>query len=575
MIGLLVIVALVIDMGATRSLRRDARTAADAGATAGVVAMGTPGGSACSDAMAYTFQDLGGMRPPSSLISTACAQLASACVATTARTANLTFGGATVQVTNPVPDPPDLVGVRLMSGTSLGSAVSQPVTTSDGAPCDRVGVEVTRDQPAFFRGVLGGNPGTYTVHSVARFDPRLRNPTIPPALVALNQHTCAAIDAGNNGNIVLIGNTLGPGIAASDSDGNPPTGPRCSGATAILASSSHAQLFAESMGSAMPGQLVWYSAPPSVGFNTDHASTYQFAPALYPSMQNVNYVGQLSAGSQRITRVPADKRYHCTNVPTSVQPMCTTPDRISALQTWSNNSKTSPPPNGGFTTYTGPCDTSGGTPPFPSGNVWVNCPTFTVKGFPLSIPGGGTVIFNGSLSVEAGGTLLSNTSGATDANGYPIPSDSSKQTTLIINDVALPAESDCSMSNEPCAFDVSTNSSAIYLAQTTVFSQGGFRLQSAKEFRWTPPAAGDLKSLMYWSESPQVFSIQGGPQIYAKGVVFQGNGQAIGGGGGTIDLTNVQLWVDTIATNGSTTVILKADPENSIPAFGGASKLIR
>ena len=75
---------------------------------------------------------------------------------------------------------------------------------------------------------------------------------------------------------------------------------------------------------------------------------------------------------------------------------------------------------------------------------------------------------------------------------------------------------------------------------------------------------------MYWSESDESFSIQGSPQLYAKGIVFQGNGQAIGGGGGTIDLTNVQMWVDTILASGTTTVRLKADPENSIAAFGGA-----
>ncbi len=563
MVGLLVIVALVIDLGATRSQRRDSRTATDAGATAGAVAMGTPGSNACMDALAYTFKDLGGTQPTSVQTSTACAPLASACVATNARTAPLSLNGVTVRVTNPVPD-----GNPLMDATSLGSGVSQPINpTVDGAACHRVGVEVTRSQPAFFRGVLGGSPSTYTVHSVARYDPRLRNPTIPPSLVALNQHTCAAIDAGNNGNIVLVGNTLGPGIAASDSDGTAQGG--CSGTNAILGSKNAAHLFAESMGSAMPGQLVWYAAPATAGYNNG-GSTFQGVPAVYSPGSPYNYVGQLSAGSERITRSPADKRYHCTNVPTSVQPMCTTPDPISALQTLSNNSKTSAP--SGFTTYTGACDTTTGAITFPSGNVWVNCPEFIVKGYPLSIPGGGTIIFNGSLTVDAGGTLLSNTSGSTDANGYPVPSDSSRQTTLIINDVA---NSDCSTSNKVCAFDMKSNSSALYLAQTTMFSRGGFRLQSATQFRWTPPSAGNLKSLMYWSESPQAFSIQGGPQIHAKGVVFQGNGQAIGGGGGTIDLTNVQLWVDTIATNGSTTVILKADPENSIPAFGGASKLIR
>src|SRR5262245_37496547 len=184
MVGLLVIVALVIDMGATRSLRRDARTATDAGATAGVVAMGTPGANACMDAFAYTFKDLG-TQTTSPQTSTACAPLASTCSNTTPRTpATLTLNGVTVRVTNPVLD-----SSPLMEGTSLGSGVPQNPSTLDGEACERVGVEVTRAQPAFFRGVLGGSSGTYTVHSVARFNRWIKNPTIPPALVALNQHT--------------------------------------------------------------------------------------------------------------------------------------------------------------------------------------------------------------------------------------------------------------------------------------------------------------------------------------------------------------------------------------------------
>jgi hypothetical protein len=552
MLALLTMVAIVIDLGATRSLRRDARSASDAGATAGALAIGSPtSGSACTDALGYTLKDLGVQTSAS--ISDACTPLSAACSGTTARVATLKVDNdTTVRVTNPVPDTSPL-----MQGTSEGSGVAQAVNaTADGAPCDRVGVEVTQSQPAFFRGAVGGGAATFTVHSVAKFYPSLRNAIIPPALVALNQTTCKAIDAGNNGNIILVGNSVGPGIAYSDSDGSAGS---CSSSNPILASRSSGRLVAESLGSVV-GQLGWYSAPTSLGYNGS-ASTNQTAPATFASTTQ-NYVGLLYARTQRTTRVPVDKRFHCTNVPTSVQPLCSTPDPIAALQALSSSSASAAP--GGYTVYSGPCDTTAGAITFPSGNVWVNCPTFTVKGNSLSIPGGGTVIFNGSLSVEAGGNLLSNTSGALDSSGYPIATDPSHQTTLLIN------------STGGSAFNIASNSSSVLLAQTTVYNSGGLTLQASHSINWTPPPAGDaLFGLLYWSESTQQFSIQGSPQIFARGIMFHGNGQLVGSGGGTIDLTNVQMWVDTMATNGSTTVKLAADPSSAINVAGAGSALIR
>jgi hypothetical protein len=272
-------------------------------------------------------------------------------------------------------------------------------------------------------------------------------------------------------------------------------------------------------------------------------------------------VGQLYALAARTTRAPIDKIYHCTNVPTSVQPLCSTSDPVSALQALSTASTIAAP--AGYATYSGPCDTTAGAITFPAGNVWVNCPTFTVKTNSLSIPGGGTVIFNGSLSVQSNGTLLTNTAGTTDTNGYPNPADTGLQTTLLINNTGS------------SAFNISTNSSSAMLAQTTVYNNGGFTLSSSQSIHWTPPSAGSLKGLLYWDESSQAFSIQGGPQIHARGIMFHGNGQLNGGGGGTIDLTNVQMWVDNMALGGNTSVLLAADPSAAVNVFGAGSALIR
>jgi hypothetical protein len=552
MIALLTVVALVIDLGATRSLRRDARTAADAGSTAGALAVQDPTGTttACVDAFAYTFKNLGGTQPSSSTISSACSGMSAVCSGTTPRVATMTSDDRTVTVTNPVPD-----DSPLMSGTSLGNGVSQSVnTTKDGDPCDRVGVEITRPQVSFFRGIVSSSSGNFTVHSVARYSPTARPGTIPPALVALNQTACGAIDSGTNGSIILVANANGPGIAYSDSNG-----PACSGSNPILASRSSARLVAESSGSII-GELAWYSASSSVGYNSS-SSTYQVAPASFSSTTQ-NYVGRLYARDARVTRVPVDSVYHCKNVPvTATTPLCTTTDPVQSYQALITAGATSAP--AGFTTYSGPCDSTGATVTFPTGNLWVNCPTFTVKGNPLVIPGGSTVLFNGALAVQASGTLLVNTSGALDSSGYPVATDSSKQTSLIV------------ASTSASAVSIQSNSAALYLAQTSMYNGGGFSLSSAHNLDWSPPTTGTIKGLLYWSESTQPFSIQGGPQITAKGVVFHGNGKLTGGGGGTIDLTKVQMWVDTTTLGGSTTLKLAADPDNSISTSSSGSSLIR
>ncbi|MEY2432568.1 MAG: hypothetical protein QOC92_2293 [Acidimicrobiaceae bacterium] len=556
MTAIVMMLAIVIGLGATRSQRREARSAADAGATAGALSVRDPSGTAkqCTEAMGYTFLNVGGTQPSSSDITTACAGLTGTC-STATRTASITVDATTVTVTNPVLDTSSL-----MNGTELGSGISQPAdATADGASCDRVGVEITRPQSDFFAGIFGSDFRMYTVHGVAKYAPGgtgLRT----PALAALNQTACNAIDAGN-GYIYLISTSTDAGLAISDSNGA-----LCSSGSAILNGGSSGQICAQSAGS-LVGQLHWYQAANSIGYNTS-SSVYSATPATCGSsgLSGYRYVASLASTPSRTTRTPVDRVYHCTNVPTSVDALCTTADPISTLRTLSTSSSSSAP--AGYTTWSSPCSTQSAALTLPSGNVWVNCPTFTVKGNALNIPGGGNVIFNGALSVEAGGFLKANTDGSADSNGYPVPTKSALQTTLIINSTAAGA------------FNVQSTSSNVALAQTMVYSGGGVTVSGSGVIRWTPPtspdpSAGGLKSMMYWSESAQPLALSGSPSIFAKGVAFQGNGKLALSGSGLIDLEKVQMWVDTIGISGSGGVKLSYDPDNSVSTALSATALIR
>ncbi|MEY2461458.1 MAG: hypothetical protein QOG30_3288, partial [Acidimicrobiaceae bacterium] len=513
---------------------------------AGAVALSdtSTGITACVDAMAYAFRDVGGSQPSSGTIGGACDGMVAVCSGTAARTASLTFDSTTVTVTNPVPD-----GSSLMDGTSLGNGVTQAVNVAvDGKPCDRVGVEITRAQPSFFRGVVGGGPTTYTVHSVALHTSKPGRGDTMPALVALNQSACKAIDSGN-GLIYLIGNANGPGIAYSDSDG-----PSCSASNPIISGGSSGQVCAQSSSAA--GQIAWYQAPNTRGYNTS-GSVYSAADAICGSstLSSYEYVGQLFARADRITRKPVDSVYRCSSVTDAQgQPLCAaTADPVKLMQATSSNP-------GAFPVYTD-CSTSSGVT-F-SSNTFVDCPTFSVKGGIVSITNGATVIFNGALSVEAGGDLRVNAGTTVDAGGYPVPTDATKQTKIIIN------------STGAGAFNVQSTSANIRMAQTTVYSKGGYAISGSPVIRWTPPSDGDTKGLLYWSESTQQFSLSGSPSIFANGVFFQGNGQLFVSGGGLVDLTKVQMWVDTVGISGGGGVKLSADPLTGIKTGSPGSALIR
>jgi hypothetical protein len=550
MLSIVILAAIVVDLGYTRSDRRDARRVADAAATSGALGLSdrTDGRGACSDALFYAYENLDEHQPTSAELNAACAPLAGACNPSVPRVATLTIGDTQVQVTNPVLD-----GDQLMDASALGSRVSQTIQPDiDGTPCDRLAVSITRAQAHIFGSVGGGGRRMYAVHSVARYNRTKGGATVRPAVVALNQTRCRAIDTGSNGTIVVVATASGPGTAMSDSDGSAGS---CSGSNAILSSASSGRMIAESSGSA-PGQLSWYLAPTTKGYNNG-ASINTTVPASYPSATG-NYVGQLGARSDRVTRTPADVTYHCRNVATTVQPLCATAD--DPTQQVSDLAAGSPPP--GFTVWTGPCDTTKSNVNF-SGKVWLrDCPVFTVKGGTATVAAGSMVMFN-ALSVEANGKLYVNSTGSVAGDGLPLATSPGVGTTLILKSLGA------------TAFNVQSTSAVVSVAETTVYSAGGFSIQGSATARWSAPATGLTEGLLYWSESPQPFNIQGGPTLDARGIVFQGNGQLTGGGGGTIDLTKVQMWVDSIALSGSTTVKLAPDPSNSIGTPGSSSVLIR
>ncbi|CAA9214874.1 MAG: hypothetical protein AVDCRST_MAG76-338 [uncultured Acidimicrobiales bacterium] len=553
MVALTLMVAVVVDSASTRSIRRRARAAADASATAGVLDLTAASAvDACATAFAYAFTNLGVDQPSHGNIQSACSSATNggmtagaACTSGgPARVATVEVGDTTVQVTNPVPDTSPLLRATVVGG-GYDQAADAGGGSIDGVDCQRLGVEITQPQSLIFGGVASSSNGRFSVHSVARYQPGLRKSNILPALIALEPTACKAVDAGSNGEIHVESTATGPGVLYSDSNG---TSPACSASEGIFHAGNSATIHADKLSATVPGELAWYSAT-SRG-STPGRTTDEYGAAA------ANFWGRLYARDTRVGRTRADTTYNCGVMPVDPLTPCTS-DPVGEADVLAR--RTTAPPG-----YAAPstCSTSGAVVTI-SVNTFLNCDTFEVKNNPLVVTGGATVIFRGRLKL-AGGTLAVNVASTTPpagASALPI-SAADVQSRLIVGSTAVDA--------------VDMNGGLVYMAETFLYSRGGFGLQStSSKVLWSPASKGSAKSLLYWSESPNDFTFQGGPTFKAAGVVFHGKGPLKLGGNATIDLTEVQLWVKTVSLTGGPRVRLRPDPNNSINVGRAGSALIR
>lgn len=556
MVALLVTAALVVDLGATRALRRDARATADAAAAAGAIDVAQPTATtACETAFGYAFANMPGASPSLTQVTAACAaaNMQAACPSAR-REAVLTIADKTVRVVNPVFD-----GDRLMRGTAVGGGSTQIVSPSaDGEACLRIGVQITRLQARFFGGVVTRSRDTFSVHSVARYNPAGLSRGFAPALVALNKTACDAVSAGNNGEINIRSLNELPASAYSDSDGT-----ACTPGQSIMTAFNSGHLRAVENGG-LAGELAWFGS--STSGSRGGSSKVTSGDVSNPA----NYVGRLFGREKRVTREPADQRYHCRNVPPTTQPLCASSNDAVAvgLSYLAPGSPVDPSTGAGYQTYTGSCSPNS-DPNFAVGNWYVDCPTFLVKGTRVTFRGG-NVVFSGNLSIASRGEMLVNSPPVPSSIPSPpvplAPVSPSIQSMLVVRGV----------------IEVSSNGKSSW-SQTTAIGGGNLNLQAGATMLWGPPSGPDpttvpssRRGLLYWSEAPATINLQGGPTLGAAGVFFAGNAGLTAAGNGEIDLSRVQLWADTVrVSTGGPKLKMAADPEYMVSLGKPGTRLIR
>jgi Flp pilus assembly protein TadG len=509
LVAMLVVAALVLDIGSARSRGSSAQSAADLAALAagGGMSAGTPR-RACEAAVANLSGNVAALRgtSPTGL----CAGIpVSACTTPgTTSQVSTTSGAVTLRIRYPVLDADIAVG-----GASGG-------WINDGTACQRMRIELSEGGSTTFARVMDrteiGVTRSATIRGV------VSDGTNVPALWLLDPTGCTPLNVGG-GSRVTVGRSTSPpipGVIAIDSDGS-----TCnSNQVTISASGTGTRLIAEPLTGSPLGQVNLFAMQPG--------ATACSPPACNQADVDGLRLRPLPVSARvRATRAPVDWRYDCkasyplyNGIPVEG---CAngTPPYLTNLR--SAIGSTGAPP--GFqrwsTTYS--CNPSGTITA--TGNWWVDCSGG------LSISNGNTVTFSGGNVVID--RALNMTGGALNFNTNN-PS-SSLPTQCLAPNVTTP----CTTSSSSTAAWVYQRSGEwkvtggfLTVRNTAVIMDDGYlQVAGGAPPTWTAPTVGPFEGLSYWSEtSSSKYSMTGGAGVQLAGVFFTPEARPFSlSGGGT------------------------------------------
>lgn len=445
------IAALVIDLGAVRYDLRADRLASDLAATAGAAALDpfdTSAGpqQACDVAKAYALFNLGetawDTEPD-------CTQIPATCSASTMPPdppVSGDVGPYHVEIVYPVPDDSPLMAER-------------PIDAQvDGAPCQRIGVSITRDRNYTFARVLGFNDETTEVVSVAKYGAGPGLGEVVP-LVLLEPHECEALYTSGQGKVTVKHFNDTPGLIVVDSDATDcgPSSPYAIDAQGVQKGWIRAlpvpgqppPNFVPEIPSAILSYALFLPGSAANSYDpsdlTDPINPADLTDPSEPTKTWFRLYPAPTPISARVTRAPLDYRYNCktgypdydTGVGASVPiPDCpdaggknyidqlvgaydgtllptTLPGEVGMFTTWTTYTADPNYPTGFPCSFQG-SDPSPALPP--SGNWYVDCPgTSGNQGFTVNntvVFGPGDVVFEGQVRSLSGGSVSFNNGGA-------------------------------------------------------------------------------------------------------------------------------------------------------------------
>lgn len=631
-LGLLMMVAIVIDLGALRADRRVDRSAADAAATAGAFDLETSSAAACQTAWEYALENLG---VSLGAATSPCGGFP-VCTATATASYPVTqsVAGYTITITNPVVDTDPLLNAE-----AIGGDVAQTVTsTRDGKICNRLGVTIRYTRDSFFAKVAGFNQNSTSVHSVGL---RVTDDNgIPLSLVVLDPTRCGVLTSNGNGGIDVTGtlnpNLVGGILAVSDASG------ACGGGTpsTVMDVGGNSHIAVQQPGhiylARMTGpvcSLAERSCDPTQYDTTTPLGDRGFYPypedpivvpdrglvdGRYNCRANYN-----TTGSEPNYRVVHKRGTSGTILPACNSTMVSTPesDFVNHLFREFTASPTALEPLSP-TIYpdcaaippviTGPsridCALPNNFTLIVNGDLWIKNSAILTPG---SLVVNGNAVFDGGVTVGTGNSLVVNgnaefRSGEIRASGSGVLTIMGNPTGTICSptDFVLTPTSCARMSSPSANFvflgpnvtGFRLNGGTVTMPATTVFGAGGptatstlgpiIDLVGGAVVVWRAPTDGPFNRLLAWSDKVSDLgtggsaastwhTLSGGGGLTLEGIFFSPLAKVRLTGGGTVTPLKAQFWTGALQQDGNGVFSMTPDGSFILVPVGTGTRLIR
>jgi Flp pilus assembly protein TadG len=511
MSALLVVVALVVDLGGARTARSKDQNTADAIALAGAAKLDPTGGdnqAGCSAAWAYMVSNTAVAATPGP----SCIGFAGSCVATTTRHVAITSGDFTVTFTNPVPDDDAVFS-------------DQPVQAADASACQRFGVQITQT----WHNLIQSGSTTINVTAVARF---AHSPgSVAAPLILLDPHACQTLTVTGNSHVTTSTSTGQPGYVAIDSDGaSCPAGNKV-----IVDATGNAQITAGaiSMWALTTGNTARAYDPADVGVGR----------AFYPAP---------IASSAPVGRSSVDWAYNCSaasSCPGAGPPAI---DQLVAAE------GTGAP--AGFTRWSSlySCSPSSDVV-VAKGNWYVDCPSGISTSATITFRGG-NIVTDGPISVGGNGSLRVNCDVALSSTACP--TNPATTSTLYIRSGGL---------SKAGNVNLVLLETFVYLASGTVSLTGNGTL----DWTSPDDSASAFNNLLFWNESSSTMTLTGNVDTTLEGIFFAPNAALSLTGNTSSTGLGAQMFVRTASLTGDSSLTLAPRSDRVLQLGSAGSALIR
>ena len=558
MVAVVIITAIVIDLGYTRGGAGFDQSSVDLAALAGGDALvHRRYGEACQDTVKYI--NINARPSPGFDPTTFCA----------AFSGTTCSGGSSPQtVSSATGGSYDLTIKFPVSDSEIADA-SFGAGKADGLPCERMRVILTSRQPSFFGGIVGRSG--YEVTRSATVRGGASQTRLVPALWLLDPVGCVVLSV-QGGSKVVAGDVSDPanpipGVITLDSDGTQ----GCSTTkTTMQVGGTGTEVRAVPLtgGPRERGEISLHALP----FD---ATTCVGSVACKQSEVGSQILPQPIPAPDRATRAPVDWLWNCK---------ATYPDYLGVAIEGCPAAAERGPYMDRLTSAIGASGQPAGFQRWSSfhsckptgtitvtGNWWVDCGTFALNNGTTVTFSGGNVVFDRGIKLNGGSALNINTNNATPSLPYScIPPSSAAPCTASSSSQAgfiYVRAGDWDLGGGV----FTGNHTLVYLSPTSVVKGTG-----GAPPKWTAPTEGPFAGLALWAEAKDSFNISGGAGVTLQGTFFTPYANELSlTGGGNWGQQNAQFISYRLTVSGGSNLTMAPDPTNSASLPPPKATLIR